>query len=156
MVALLCYNYLKFKKIQSVLPYLNTSISLPGTISKFLLNNDLKKKNKLNSLFCLHRTDLYQKLLNTKDHIDRTTVEGSAIRDTSVPAKNVLHKAEEIHENVDSDLLKAVVTFKVRVDEHRSNLDLETEPEIIAISPEVAEFGTQTISTLPQLLWLLR
>ena len=157
MVALLCYNYLKFNKIQSVLSYPNTSISLPGTISKFLLNNDLKKKKKkkkkkLNSLFCLHRTDLYQKLLNTKDHIDRTTVEGSAIRDTSVSAKNVLHKAEEIHENVDSELLKAVVTFKVRVDEHRSNLDLETEPEIIAISPEVAEFGTQTISTPPVLM----
>ena len=67
-------------------------------------------------------------------------------------AKNVLHKAEEIHENVDSELLKAVVTFKVRVDEHRSNLDQETEPEIVATSPEVAEFGTQTNSTPPVLM----
>ena len=95
---------------------------------------------------------MYQKLLNTKDHIDRTTVEGSAKVDTSVSAKNVLHKAEEIHENVYSELLKAVVTFKVWVDEHRSNRDQETEPEIVATSPEVAEFGTQTISTPPVLI----
>ncbi|XP_072035080.1 short transient receptor potential channel 5-like [Amphiura filiformis] len=83
------------------------------------------------------KMEMFHKLLHTRNHIDDTTVDGSAIRDTSVTAKHVLHKAEEIHKNVDEELLKAVVNFKFKVDERKS--EIPQLPDVI-----VAEFCTQT------------
>ncbi len=79
---------------------------------------------------------MFQKLRSTKDNIDNTTVEGSVIRDTSVRAKNVLNKAEEIHENVDTDLTSTVGNFESGVEEHMS--EIPTEPIYIA------DFALQT------------
>ena len=91
--------------------------------------------------------DLYKHLLRTKDHVDLTTVTGSAIRTKSVSVRQVLHQVEKIHETVNSELLKAVNDFNVRVDEQRSNIIAQMEEINPSDAPSAAsQFITQLVS----------
>ena len=93
--------------------------------------------------------DLYQQLLQTKYHTDRTNVVGSSVRRKSVMAKHILYKAEQIHENVDSVLLEAVHAFKARVQEHKFKVDTHMDEHYRHLSDQwhdPLEFVSQIFS----------
>ncbi|XP_072048395.1 short transient receptor potential channel 3-like [Amphiura filiformis] len=80
-------------------------------------------KNDLQTL----KLELFQRLIETNHRINKTTVDGHAIRDTSTKAKTLLNKTEEINENVDAVLNKTVFDFKTSVLTHKDNILKEVE-----------------------------
>ena len=91
---------------------------------------------------------MFQRLLQTKTYIDDTTTDHFKTRDSSVTAKHVLNKAEEIHTNVDADLLKTVSSFKTDVETQKKQLP-QGEHVIVddvgsQISPKCADVAIQT------------
>ena len=94
---------------------------------------------------------MYKSLLQTKDHIVRTTVAASAIGTNAMNVKQVLHKAEQIHEIVKSELLKSMHDFKIRVDEQRANIVAQMkeinsyESSATDLSSAATQFVTQLV-----------
>ncbi|XP_072049327.1 uncharacterized protein [Amphiura filiformis] len=75
-------------------------------------------KNELQSL----KLELFQRIFETNHSINKTTVDGHTIRDTSTRAKTVLNKTGDIHDNVDTIFKNTVHDFKTSVLTHKDNI----------------------------------
>ena len=91
-----------------------------------------------------YRLEIYQKLVDTKDDIDDTTVDGNNVLVTSTEANRVLHQAEKIHESVETEFLDTVKGFKTQI-ERRKDVDAE----YIAPRKRTREISVQTKQSIP-------